>query len=287
MPMIDDMSALNQLLSSAILTEFIENYWPTRLFVQDGSTAHQLFATDLNQVMDIKTLVPFNVQSVRVHRMAEDGYRPIILTSAEFGKMDLSAPWSLERAQIYCPSVNSLLHDLAERLWVPLDRISASIFVSPGPNGLPWHFDPVEVLIVPLIGKKIWFLKENVAVHFPFHKYVPSQQSKPHPDLAAQCQRTLTAPDLYDGIWEGKPGSVCFLPRGWWHKTEAETHSVSLSIGINTPRLMDVVLGRMERLLGATERWREPVSQSALERAGLSEALADIAAAVEKATSES
>jgi len=284
--MIDDMPALNQLLPSVILEEFIQNYWPTRLFIQDESVGHELFATDLSQIMDLKTLVPLHVQSVRVHQMAKDGYRPTIVTRAEFGQVDLSAPWSIERVQNYCPSIDSLLRDLAEWLWIPLDRISASIFVSPGSNGLPWHFDPVEVLIIPLIGKKIWFLKENVVVRFPFHKYVPSQ-SKPHPDLAAQCQCPLRTPELYDCIWEGKPGSVCFLPRGWWHKTEAKIRSVSLSIGINTPRLMDVLLSGIERLLGGSERWREPVSKSVLKCTGISEALADIAVALGKPTSQS
>src|SRR5262249_29633998 len=207
------------------------------------------------------------VRSIRVHRVAEGGYRPIVVSSTDFQDVDLSATWSIERAENYCPNIRLLLSELADYLWIPSERISGTIFVSPGPEGLPWHFDPAEVLIVPLLGQKVWFLKRNNVVRFPSHKYVPSLATEPNLELAKQCRGPLQAPDAHDCTWVSKPGKICFLPRGWWHRTEAKAPSVSLSIGLNTPRLMDVLLARLQPVLGRSEKWREPVSASSLRSA--------------------
>lgn len=56
-----------------------------------------------------------------------------------------------------------------------------------------------------------------------------------------------------------KPGSVLFLPRGYWHGTKASGESFSLSIRLDPPLYADVVLAQLRQILLAEEEWRRPV----------------------------
>ncbi len=273
-------SAFSHLLPAAEMEEFRDKYWPLLSYASSRSTVHKLLVKDVRRIVDMASFAPLHVASIRIHRMQRRSYRPVLVPKEAFRQIDISATWSVERAENYCPSIKCLISQLADYLWIPAGCVAATVFVSSGSQGLPWHFDPAEVLIIPLVGHKDWFLKENCVVRFPFHKFVPSSALEPDPELVMHCRGQLQMPDAHDLTWEGRPGSLCFLPRGWWHRTEAKTASVSLSIGFNTPRLMDVLLERFRSILGRSEVWREPVSASALRSSGLSQALAEVVAAL-------
>jgi 50S ribosomal protein L16 3-hydroxylase len=54
-----------------------------------------------------------------------------------------------------------------------------------------------------------------------------------------------------------RPGSVLFLPRGYWHQTRARAGSLSLNFTFDQPCWADVVLPEIRRALLREERWRE------------------------------
>jgi hypothetical protein len=56
-----------------------------------------------------------------------------------------------------------------------------------------------------------------------------------------------------------KPGTVLFLPRGTWHYTEAGEPSLSLSITISPPTLLDCAMEQIRWLLLQDSAWREPL----------------------------
>jgi hypothetical protein len=58
---------------------------------------------------------------------------------------------------------------------------------------------------------------------------------------------------------EMKPGTVLFLPRGTWHYTEAGEPSLSLSITISPPTLLDCAMEQLRWLLLQDSAWREPL----------------------------
>lgn len=58
---------------------------------------------------------------------------------------------------------------------------------------------------------------------------------------------------------EMKPGSVLFLPRGTWHYTEAGEPSLSLSITISPPTLIDCAMEQLRWLLLQDSAWRQPL----------------------------
>lgn len=58
---------------------------------------------------------------------------------------------------------------------------------------------------------------------------------------------------------EMKPGSVLFLPRGTWHRTESEGDSMSVSIAVDTPPAVDYIVAQLRMLLLQDPRWRAPL----------------------------
>src|SRR5262249_44342922 len=55
-----------------------------------------------------------------------------------------------------------------------------------------------------------------------------------------------------------EPGSVLFLPRGYWHETVALEPCISLSFVLKTATWGDVALSVMDRIVESSVQWREP-----------------------------
>jgi ribosomal protein L16 Arg81 hydroxylase len=246
------------------------------MHIDQDSKAHELLKPDLSRVLEPATLSPICRSSIRVHRNLKYGYAPLMVGADDLAGLKGPATWSLERAENFCPTVEELVNDIAQTLWLPAERIASTLFVSSSAMGLPWHFDPVEVLVIPLQGEKIWFLKENKTIKFPSKKFIPSAGREPEAELTINSIEELEEPDQADFTWHAKPGSVCYLPRGWWHKTEARGDSVSLSIALDTPRLMDILLSRLQLHLATIEHWRAPVSMERMLTSNMSGTVASI-----------
>jgi ribosomal protein L16 Arg81 hydroxylase len=57
---------------------------------------------------------------------------------------------------------------------------------------------------------------------------------------------------------ELRPGSVLFLPRGYWHQTEVLEDSLALNLALLTPTWHSVFLGQLRNLLLNEAHWRAP-----------------------------
>ena len=57
-----------------------------------------------------------------------------------------------------------------------------------------------------------------------------------------------------------KPGSVLYLPGGWWHTTEDGKDGLSLSFALRRERYFERALRMMREKFIADDHWREPVS---------------------------
>lgn len=58
---------------------------------------------------------------------------------------------------------------------------------------------------------------------------------------------------------EMRPGSVLFMPRGTWHRTEADEDSFSVSIILRPPAAVEALLDQLRWLLLQDPRWRRPL----------------------------
>ncbi|WP_328433161.1 JmjC domain-containing protein [Streptomyces sp. NBC_00425] len=88
-------------------------------------------------------------------------------------------------------------------------------------GGFPEHWDDHDVFVIQLLGQKHW------QVQSPTRKW-------PLPDDFGE------PPTEYANEWTLTPGSVLYLPRGWWHKvTPLNQPSLHLTIGVLRPTNAD------------------------------------------------
>jgi len=131
----------------------------------------------------------------------------------------------------------------------------AQAFYSPVGPALPIHFDPAEVVVIQLRGKKRWRLW-GATVDAPTETVVSGAALGPdmlqvQPDLAVP-----EGPPAADVTM--RPGSVLFVPRGTWHSTEALTPSASISFVLATPPRLDLLLEQLRTELLTDVEWRTP-----------------------------
>lgn len=159
---------------------------------------------------------------------------------------------SFPRAENAIPGCAAWLAALADELGVPDGSLHAHVFVSPREEGLGWHFDAHDVLVVQVRGTKRWWLAPNRHLTLPV--------DAPHsPGMRPALAHLAAAPG---GLPEGAPpegevtavdlapGSVLYVPRGTWHRTGSRDDlSVSVSVASHAPLVVDVVLAQLRAVL--------------------------------------
>ena len=108
-----------------------------------------------------------------------------------------------------------------------------------------------------LKGTKTWRLAPNTNFSNP-HKSVIIEDPF-DPEVAAYATGALPRAMPTEGAREAiaKPGSVVFLPRGYWHTTVAHEPSLALTFACKGATWSELVAREIERRLRMFEGWRE------------------------------
>lgn len=151
------------------------------------------------------------------------------------------------------------LRDLERELGVASGSARLSAFASAGDDGVSCHYDAEEVISIQLLGRKTFHVAPMSEIPLPYgaqfgpdmvaveNLYEQARDGFPDP-----AQVTFESFELH-------PGSVLFLPRGTWHRTEAQESSLSLSIVVRPPVLAEALLGWLQPWLLGDSRWRLPL----------------------------
>ena len=59
-----------------------------------------------------------------------------------------------------------------------------------------------------------------------------------------------------------KEGSLLFLPRGYWHKTEAKSDALALNFTFSAPSYLDLIGSVLRLKLAQSEEWRATAQSS-------------------------
>ncbi len=141
--------------------------------------------------------------------------------------------------------------------------ISLSAFAAARDNGLPRHYDAAELVSIQLVGGKRFHYAPVSQIEWPCgNQYAPN--AAPFDELYPQAGGGF--PDPGDATFmtaEMRPGSVLFVPRGFWHYTSASENSLSVSIAISAPPALRSLLDQLRCLLLQDPRWRRPLYQGA------------------------
>lgn len=130
------------------------------------------------------------------------------------------------------------------------------VYAIPSGKGTAWHFDQNINFVVQLTGTKTWWLAQNETVDHPSQRHALGQTVDP--ELASYVGESLPtrAPEKKTKVVL-KPGSVLFVPQGYWHSTEAEGEALSLNFTFSQPSFADLFLAALRSRLLLSPEWRE------------------------------
>lgn len=157
------------------------------------------------------------------------------------------------------PRLESLATTLARLLGSDPRGADGSIFANRGGVGTPMHFDANENFTIQLTGRKRWHVAANDAVDAPLDNWVSRTQVGPTLRRStAQClDRCLPAATT---TYDLEPGSLLYLPRGYWHATEAlDEANTSINVSLRPTTWYDLGMRALGSILIGDRRWRQTV----------------------------
>lgn len=170
---------------------------------------------------------------------------------------------------VYLPDIDAAvagatpwLRAIERALGVPAGCARLGAFASPAGDGIACHFDADDVISIQLTGSKVFHVAKVDGLAYP-----AGQQFGPNmlPGDELYPQAPAGFPEPSDATFERiemRPGSVLFLPRGTWHRSEAPEDSFSVSIGMRPPAAMERLLQRLRDLLLQDPAWRRPLYEA-------------------------
>lgn len=109
--------------------------------------------------------------------------------------------------------------------------------------GFGWHYDAEEVFILQTLGSKQWWLRKNTVNPWPLIDNIPADQRYEREIMPAlHCQ-------LNEGDW-------LYIPSGYWHRTQADAASISLSVGVRAWTALDL-FDALRPVLAESILWRQ------------------------------
>jgi 50S ribosomal protein L16 3-hydroxylase len=156
------------------------------------------------------------------------------------------------------PVLNGILERLRWDLQLPINTFGrCPVYASPNGAGEALHFDQNANFIIQIKGEKIWKLAPNRHLIRPTDRYTIAQ---PMPSAELQIYGPSVLPVTLPSDAETvhmRPGSALFLPRGYWHQTQAVGESLSLNFTFDQPTWADVMPPDMRLRLLAHAPWRD------------------------------
>lgn len=249
---------LTSLVSPLSLDEFLQKVHTRHpdQFRQTGrSFGHLISWGTLNQILRFQRLdwprlrladggrpVPVEDYSEEVQRRNGPPYRRL-LPEALLRKARAGATIALDNVD--------QLHEPLDRLAFALERafgadVFINLYASWGPQfGFDVHWDDHDVIVLQVSGQKRWKIWEPTR-SWPLYRDIATG---PLPD----------GPPIRDFVLH--EGDVGYVPRGWWHVAQADLGpSLHVTVGVNTPTVMDLVRWAVDSLL-AEDVARMPLLQ--------------------------
>ena len=167
-----------------------------------------------------------------------------------------------KEAQVLAPLMEEWLHDLRRELGISqLTQGRCLIYVTPDGKGTAPHFDQNINFVLQIYGTKKWIMAPNEHVTNPMSRHTMGQHVDP--ELMSYLENPLptSMPENAES-YELKPGSLLFVPRGYWHSTEAEGDALSLNFTYTAPTWIDLLTAALRGRLAQSPEWRETANLS-------------------------
>jgi 50S ribosomal protein L16 3-hydroxylase len=159
------------------------------------------------------------------------------------------------------PVLKGILERLRWDLQLPLCTFGrCPIYASPNGSGEALHFDQNANFVIQLKGEKVWRVAPNRHVTRPTDRYTTAHPIPSSELLLYSPAELPTTLPLDTETIHMKPGSVLFVPRGYWHQTQALGESLSLNFTFDQPTWADLLPSDLRQRLLGDASWRELAS---------------------------
>lgn len=155
------------------------------------------------------------------------------------------------------PLLQSWLEKIRADLGISTQTYSRClIYATPNGKGTAAHFDQNINFVLQIHGTKIWQLAPNEHVANPLTRH--TMGTKVDAEMAGYLEEELplSMPKSAQTI-ELKPGSMLFVPRGYWHSTEAQGEALALNFTFTAPTWIDLFTTALRSRLVLSPEWRE------------------------------
>lgn len=252
-------SPVQALIASHSVKDFVTHYWSEKHLVTHGVLARLpefLRTPELSSFHALASkyrgLINFGSGPNSPHTTATERTSPALLFN-----MGLSV--YLPDLVPYVTGAGAFLRQLEQELGIHEGAARMGAFASPRNDGVACHFDAEEVFSIQLQGSKLFHVAHVREMSYPYGmQFTPG--IAPYNDMYPQVNEGF--PDWKSADFETiemQPGSVLYMPRGTWHRTEALEDSLSVSIILRPLNAVDCVLEQLRLLLLQDPQWRKPL----------------------------
>jgi 50S ribosomal protein L16 3-hydroxylase len=252
---------LRSLFDGTSNSQFIRKYRPHSPFVVHRQSKLRKYFLEFPELRGIANLFAreWNSSISAALPDARDEISSISVNAQEARKLYRNGlALSFIHAERSLPTLQKWLSTLVEELALPRNSLPRStIYAIPDGSGTHAHFDANANFVIQLHGTKRWTLAPNRQVENPRHRFTMNtpayskhlnQANLPFPETMPTEGRTEVTL---------APGSVLFVPRGWWHSTEASGETIALNFTFAQPDWIDVLLPALAWRLSRHSDWRE------------------------------
>ena len=159
-------------------------------------------------------------------------------------------------ADKFSPDLVLWLKGIREELGLPsLTYGRCLIYATPDGRGTAPHFDQNINFVLQISGTKKWMMAPNEHVENPMTRHTMGLE--PDPELSSYLDAPL--PDKMPSkvqSFELRPGSLLFVPRGYWHSTEAHGDALALNFTFTAPTWIDLFTVALRSRLAQIPEWR-------------------------------
>lgn len=157
--------------------------------------------------------------------------------------------------------ISPLLQDWLEQIRkdLGLSELTYSrclFYATPEGKGTAPHFDQNINFVLQIHGEKTWYMAPNKHLENPLTRHTMSLPADP--EMQGYLRKPLPTEmpaDAQEIVL--KPGSLLFVPRGYWHSTAAQEDALSLNFTFTAPTWIDLFSAALRSRLALSPEWRE------------------------------
>ncbi len=251
---------LSGLFGPKLAGDFMAEAWPKEPFLAHGlqPTLHSVF--ELPFLQSLNALLGAWPSAIQVHLPDVADESSSIDANAKDAQKLFSNKMGLlfNNVQTLSTELQNRLQALGKDLGLPVSTHSrCMVYATPDGKGTAAHFDQNINFVVQLHGIKKWSVAPNATVENPTARYTMGQELDPELSSYIENEMPTAMPTEGKRDFVLDPGSVLFVPRGWWHSTEAKGEALALNFTFNQPTWIDIFTLALKSRLSLSPAWRE------------------------------